>query len=426
MAFSERRPGLAPDRDEYITTLVAPGPGNERLVGLDLSTQPMNLRAVRMSRDSDEPAMSSSFTLIQRLGLPGPKDGVTIRLPAYSAGPPPRDEASRRARFIGSLGASFRVSSLIESALPAETRETMDVRVVDITNGQRWPLFYSSRSVTAPFGAPRALDYQFGEELKFGGRIWRIELSGSPGVNSPLWLPLLTFASGVLASLLLASLAWSTASTRARALVMARDMAAQYRESEARFRALNELLPTLVLLARPGGRLVYANQAARARLALADPESSELLIQDVFDDDAVRQQMGQVIARDQPLRNATLLCAGPGHPPFWATLSVSRIELDGNPHLLAVANDITELRDLNEMLSYQASHDPLTGLYNRREFGRRLDAALENVDAGGRPCALLYFDLDQFKIINDTSGHNVGDQLLAQLGDVVGDRQQVR
>jgi CHASE1-domain containing sensor protein len=186
MAFSERRPGLAPDRDEYITTLVAPGPGNERLVGLDLSTQPMNLRAVRMSRDSDEPAMSSSFTLIQRLGLPGPKDGVTIRLPAYSAGPPPRDEASRRARFIGSLGASFRVSSLIESALPAETRETMDVRVVDITNGQRWPLFYSSRSVTAPFGAPRALDYQFGEELKFGGRIWRIELSGSPGVNSPL------------------------------------------------------------------------------------------------------------------------------------------------------------------------------------------------------------------------------------------------
>ena len=134
----------------------------------------------------------------------------------------PQDEAARRERFIGSLGASFRVSSLIESALPAETRETMDVRVVDITNGQRWPLFYSSRSIAGPFGAPRALDYQFGEDLQFGGRTWRIELSGSPGVNSPLWLPLLTFASGVLASLLLASLAWSTASTRGRALVMAR------------------------------------------------------------------------------------------------------------------------------------------------------------------------------------------------------------
>ncbi|MBC7655779.1 MAG: EAL domain-containing protein, partial [Frankiaceae bacterium] len=92
----------------------------------------------------------------------------------------------------------------------------------------------------------------------------------------------------------------------------------------------------------------------------------------------------------------------------------------GSPHLLAVANDITELRDLNEMLFYQAAHDPLTGLYNRREFGRRLDAALERVDAGGPSSALLYFDLDQFKIINDTSGHNVGDQLLSQLAALLG------
>src|SRR3546814_4743088 len=57
---------------------------------------------------------------------------------------------------------------------------------------------------------------------------------------------------------------------------------------------------------------------------------------------------------------------------FWVTLSVSLIDLDQQPHLLAVANDITELRELNDRLSYQASHDELTDLYNRREFERRL------------------------------------------------------
>src|SRR3546814_7098353 len=69
------------------------------------------------------------------------------------------------------------------------------------------------------------------------------------------------------------------------------------------------------------------------------------------------------------------------------------------------------LRELNDRLSYQASHDELTDLYNRREFERRLAQAITQVDRGGPPAALMYADLDQFKLINDTSGHAAGDQL---------------
>ncbi len=419
VGYAQRRIDPQTGREHFPTVLVAPMAGNERLVGLDISAQPANLRGVMLSRDSDQPAMSGAFTLVQRLGLPGPSDGITIRLPIFSPGPPPADEGARRVRFVGSIAASFRVSSLIENALPAETRESMDVRVVDISDGQRWPLFVSNRSAPAALGAPHALDYHFRDDLHFGGRLWRMELTGRPGGTSPVWLPMLTFATGVLASVLLALLAWSIASTRSRALVLARRMSAQYHESEERFRALNELLPTLVLLARPDGTLVSANQAARERLALPDPAASQQRLQDLFNDEAVRANLEAAAKTGQPLRNAALRCAGEGHAPFWATLSVSPIELDGAPHLLAVANDITELRDLNEMLSYQATHDPLTGLYNRREFGRRLDAALAAVDAGGAASALLYLDLDQFKIINDTSGHNVGDQLLSQLAGLL-------
>ncbi|TCV87346.1 EAL domain-containing protein [Sulfurirhabdus autotrophica] len=66
-------------------------------------------------------------------------------------------------------------------------------------------------------------------------------------------------------------------------------------------------------------------------------------------------------------------------------------------------------------LSYQASHDMLTGLVNRREFECRLARALESAKSHGRTHVLCYLDLDQFKIVNDTCGHSGGDELLRQL-----------
>ena len=78
--------------------------------------------------------------------------------------------------------------------------------------------------------------------------------------------------------------------------------------------------------------------------------------------------------------------------------------------------DITEARRLSEQLSFQAAHDPLTGLSNRREFETRLDRALASARDHGAEHALCYLDLDQFKVVNDTSGHVAGDELLRQLG----------
>ena len=68
-----------------------------------------------------------------------------------------------------------------------------------------------------------------------------------------------------------------------------------------------------------------------------------------------------------------------------------------------------------EELAYQASHDALTGLYNRRAFEQRLETALAALGQGGEARALLYIDLDQFKLVNDTCGHSAGDQLLREI-----------
>jgi diguanylate cyclase (GGDEF)-like protein/PAS domain S-box-containing protein len=88
-----------------------------------------------------------------------------------------------------------------------------------------------------------------------------------------------------------------------------------------------------------------------------------------------------------------------------------------------VFHDVSHERQLHRKLAYFASHDALTGFINRREFEERLSGALGAVQREpGRCGALLYMDLDQFKVVNDTCGHGAGDLLLRQLGDVLRER----
>lgn len=81
-----------------------------------------------------------------------------------------------------------------------------------------------------------------------------------------------------------------------------------------------------------------------------------------------------------------------------------------------VFRDVTEQRRLAEEMNWRATHDPLTGLVNRTEFEARLGRALQQAQADGTQYALLYIDLDDFKLVNDACGHTVGDQMLQQVG----------
>lgn len=86
---------------------------------------------------------------------------------------------------------------------------------------------------------------------------------------------------------------------------------------------------------------------------------------------------------------------------------------------VVVFHDVTHSRHLAHQLSWQASHDALTGLANRREFESVMSQLWESAHAHNKHHALLYMDLDQFKIVNDTCGHAAGDELLRQLADII-------
>ncbi|HEX4986598.1 MAG TPA: EAL domain-containing protein [Burkholderiales bacterium] len=87
--------------------------------------------------------------------------------------------------------------------------------------------------------------------------------------------------------------------------------------------------------------------------------------------------------------------------------------------VVLVLHDVSRERQYVAKLSYQASHDSLTGLINRSEFEHRLELALTSAAQIGRHHAVMYLDLDQFKIVNDTCGHAAGDQLMRQVSAVL-------
>ena len=82
---------------------------------------------------------------------------------------------------------------------------------------------------------------------------------------------------------------------------------------------------------------------------------------------------------------------------------------------IVVFRDVTEIRSMSSTLTYQARHDALTGLINRREFEERLDQAIKNARNDKTTHALCFMDLDQLKTVNDSAGHAAGDELLRQI-----------
>jgi diguanylate cyclase (GGDEF)-like protein len=331
-----------------------------------------------------------------------------MRLPVYSPGPPPATVADRRARMRGSLAVSFLVRRLIADSIPAETLDKMRVVVTDATGGAREVLFDSG-------GAAEGAAVE--HDIAFGGRVWRLAMQprragvplASEWTQSMLW-------PGLIASVLFALLAWSVANTRRRALELGLRMSQRFRESEQRFRALNDLLPALVLLVRPAdGVVLYANQAAAARLG---DGVVGVGLDALFEDPALRRRLRAEDGAEGRWDNVEAVLVSLGGDRFWVSSSIARVRVGDEERMLMVATDISEQRQLTELLSYQASHDNLTELYNRREFERHVRRALQAA-GNGQASALLYIDLDQFKLINDTSGHLAGDQLLSQLAVVM-------
>jgi diguanylate cyclase (GGDEF)-like protein/PAS domain S-box-containing protein len=102
---------------------------------------------------------------------------------------------------------------------------------------------------------------------------------------------------------------------------------------------------------------------------------------------------------------------------FLSPLVVEDSESNTIPNTLVVGLNLTERKKSENQLTWLAEHDPLTSLYNRRKFEKELELAISVANRYDHTSALIFFDIDQFKYVNDSSGHQIGDELLIKVAE---------
>jgi diguanylate cyclase (GGDEF)-like protein/PAS domain S-box-containing protein len=132
----------------------------------------------------------------------------------------------------------------------------------------------------------------------------------------------------------------------------------------------------------------------------------------IWADAADRKRMVDAVNRDGVCRNLEARFRRKSGEVFWGLMSASKIVLDGEDCVLTVTRDISDAKTAEDEIRNLAFYDSLTGLPNRRLLLERLRQAQVSGNRSGRNRALLFIDLDNFKTLNDSMGHHVGDMLL--------------
>jgi diguanylate cyclase (GGDEF)-like protein/PAS domain S-box-containing protein len=185
-----------------------------------------------------------------------------------------------------------------------------------------------------------------------------------------------------------------------------------------------------LVIAGAQGHVDYLNPAAVALLGVPAEEAAGRLLSELvtFVDEQDRRPLPDPVK--QCLAAGTRV--GLGRRALLVTRAGAErhVELSAAPMrgaageivgVAAALHDVTELRGITRQMSYQASHDAMTGLVNRREFERRLAEGLEASRAGDGAHVVCYLDLDRFKAVNDTAGHLAGDNMLRELAALLKD-----
>jgi diguanylate cyclase (GGDEF)-like protein len=409
---------LAPagDQDEYFPMLYSSRESLESPVyGIDLNDGGLRQQTLERARDGDRIATSPTFVLHSGAG---DRNGFFVVLPVYAPGLPHETLRDRRNNLTGFVEGVFQTGVMIETILATTTTpDGLDLYFFNAESGQgASPLYFHSSGLrSVPIGARSRVEVAAGPhwtgELNPGDSWWTFIAAPSPGGpgiagHNLAWLVL---AAGLSVSAIVVAYIWA-AGRYARHLQAANtqldaalsnmsqglcmfDSSGRLLLSNHRYREMYRSSPDLI---KPGGTIRdLLKHRQRSGLFLGDPEEYVKNLQSSMLGGAISERLVE--------------------SPDGRTISLVNHPMAGGGWV-TTHEDITERRRAETRISHMALHDELTNLPNRRFFLEQIENRLAHLERDHK-FAVLCFDLDRFKSVNDTLGHMFGDMLLQQVAE---------
>ena len=373
-------------RARYLPLLYTWPQLNRSIRGMDFLAAPGRADAAAQALAGTTAVASGPITLVTT-GTPG------IALFRAVLGP---DQRPR-----GMLALFLNVPVFIQQAVNRARFSGFDISLADVTPGA------APRALAGDPGR-RSLNGDYTVRLGFGGRVLQLRftptlayMKGERGVAS--WIVLTT---GLLLAALLGALMLIVSGERAQ-------IEAQVADRTARLQAILDNAADAIVTVDADGHVLSANRATAALFgyppahlpglaftALVPGHGGEEgpdLLERLAGNTAENCQLDGLNAQGEPL-------------PL--DVSVSIVDLAGERLFVCILRDLTEQQRAQARIHRLAHHDPLTGLENRHALGMRLEQQLAQARRARQPLAVLFIDLDHFKKINDSLGHQAGDELL--------------
>ncbi|WP_323751265.1 EAL domain-containing protein [Marinobacter sp.] len=385
-------------------------PGTERnlsALGYNAFSDPIHRVTMERARDDAKPMVTGKVVLVQE-SLAEDQAGFLMYYPVYQGGTIPDVRVERRMMLAGYVFSAFRMNNLLDGIVGLIS-PFLDVRIYDSAVVSRSTLMYGSNLGSLD----NEFSFELSQTLSHGGREWLLQTRSTPAfdylASDPR--PPIVLGSGLAISVLMYLFVLSLVRSRLGAQVNA-----------GRYRAITEGAANVTLVMDRAGKPTYASPSGLDILGfdpdrVADLDFKSLVnaedwlgLQQAFTDAMLSpgKQMPAVRARVNDAE---------GHCREMEGTFTSMLNVPGVGGVVLSLRDLTQLKAAQSELHRLAFFDPLTGLANRQLFRDRLNHVVRRSRRSGEPAALMYLDLDGFKRINDTLGHDCGDELLRQVAE---------
>jgi diguanylate cyclase (GGDEF)-like protein/PAS domain S-box-containing protein len=418
----------------YPIQYLEPYTGNENTLGYNIRNNPEELKATEAACASGKVVVSDAFKLLSETSK---QIAVAFYAPVYKNNMVVESNNTCE-NLLGFVASVFRLENEINNI----HKRLPEIKLsVSLKNNARF--FYGELlKIDASHNIPKQFKFKFEREYIFpvANQQWSIVFSPTTGFISlySSWAVWLVIIGGLLIAgmsgiglLMLTGRAFQTEDKiilRTEELnneIKERKLAVEtLRESNERFRAAYEEASIGMGMVSLKHNIIEANPALCKMLGYSKEQLIGVDFKDITHPDDVevsvthhRNLVAGIIANYHFEKR---YIHKQGHE-LWVLLSVSLVrDKDATPlYAIAQMQDITERKQVEKKLSYQATHDVLTGLVNRREFESRAERILDTIRQDNVEHALCFMDLDQFKVVNDTCGHMAGDEMLRQITSVL-------